>query len=124
MDGFLSNWLQTLLQENQPVSHIPGLRCPQCQMNWMDFRRGGRLGCPQCYEVFQQELHSVIAQIQGSLEHTGKIPAHQSKKLAQKKKLLTLQNQMQKYVEEQNFEKAAELRDQIRDLETIRGDEL
>ena len=122
MDGFLSNWLQALLQENHPNSYVSSLRCPQCQMTWMEFRRSGRLGCSQCYETFHRELQPVISQIQGSIEHVGKAPIQDKGDLAQKRKLEDLRNKMQKYVDQQDFEKAAEVRDQIRELEAKGGD--
>lgn len=117
MDGFLSNWLQALLQENQPVSYVSGKRCPKCGMGWLDFRQTGRLGCSECYETFEKELQPIINQLHGSFEHKGKIPIQQGKEIAIQRKIAILQNDLQRMINEQNFEEAAQIRDKIREIE-------
>lgn len=117
MDGFLSNWLQALLQENQPVTYVSNKRCPKCGMSWLDFRQKGRLGCSECYEIFEAELQPIINQLQGSLEHKGKIPVQQGKEIAIQRKISILRNDLQQMVNEQKFEEAAKIRDQIREME-------
>lgn len=117
MDGFLSNWLQALLQENQQVTYVSSNRCPKCGMSWVDFRQKGRLGCSECYETFTKELQPIINQLQGSLEHKGKIPVQQGKEIAIQRKITILRNDLQRMVNEQNFEEAARIRDQIREME-------
>ncbi len=121
MDGFLSDWLQTLLHEGTPMEIESRKACPRCQLTWSAFRRTGRLGCAHCYETFRRELLPSLEQIQGKLEHTGKLPVRHGKELMKERRVQSLRNEMQRRVEEQNFERAAKIRDEIRKLEAEEG---
>lgn len=48
--------------------------CPGCGLGFEDFKRSGRLGCPQCYDSFADRLVPVILKYQGGLRHRGKTP--------------------------------------------------
>jgi Uncharacterized protein with conserved CXXC pairs len=123
MDGFLSSWLQTLLQENQEVYQAPSVRCPQCQMSWQEFRTTGRLGCVGCYQAFQRGLQAIIGQLQGNHAHIGKIPKREGKGLALKREIDELKKELQGCIEKEEFEQAAQVRDRIRELES-EGEEI
>ncbi len=92
--------------------------CPNCGMNYDDFKKFGRLGCSECYSAFRQNLDILLKKIHGSNHHLGKTPVKLS--LTIKKKMEDLQElrlQLQKSIQQENFEKAAELRDKIRAIE-------
>ncbi len=40
--------------------------CPDCGRSWEDVRRGGRLGCPSCWDAFRRELSEVLEGLHGS----------------------------------------------------------
>ncbi len=50
------------------------LRCKCCGMSFNDIVRSGRVGCAECYHIFQQKLTPVIRQLHGSAVHSGKAP--------------------------------------------------
>jgi protein arginine kinase activator len=50
--------------------------------------------------------------------HTGKVPARISRLIERESALKTLQRDLQKAVSEENYETAAQIRDQLRQLET------
>jgi protein arginine kinase activator len=50
--GMLSSAFTPAETEGDPS----GLRCDECGLGYMEFRARGRLGCPQCYEVFRTSL--------------------------------------------------------------------
>ncbi|MGQ9662107.1 MAG: UvrB/UvrC motif-containing protein [Kiritimatiellia bacterium] len=87
-------------------------KCPVCNMGLSDYRRTSRLGCATCYETFAAELSSLIASIHPAMQHRGKVPVSQQVSV----RVAGLRRQLEKAVEKQNFEEAARLRDQIREL--------
>ncbi len=94
------------------------IKCSNCGMTYDEFRKFGRLGCSQCYESFKMYLSSLLKKVHGSNHHLGKSPAKISQ--AQKDKIESFQDlkmQLQQAVQMEDFERAAEIRDRIRDLE-------
>ena len=95
------------------------LKCGHCGLNYDDFRKFGRLGCSECYESFKPQLATLLKKIHGSNQHLGKAPIKMPS--AQKKKIVDLQDlksQLMVAIQTENFEKAAQLRDKIRELES------
>ena len=94
------------------------LKCPNCGLTYDDFRKFGRLGCGKCYDAFKTHLSTLLKKIHGSNQHVGKTPAKMPKQ--KKKKIENLQDlkkQMVLAIQQEDFEKAAQLRDKIRSLE-------
>ena len=93
-------------------------RCPACGFSQADFKKTGRLGCAECYETFSEGLNSLLKAMHKGTRHTGKVPAHISRRLERETALKTLQRDLQKAVADENYESAAQIRDQLRQLET------
>ena len=96
------------------------LVCPHCGLSYEDFKKFGRLGCSECYTSFEQHLAGLLKRIHGSTHHLGKAPARATASKVVKKKtqsVADLRRQMQKAIEAEDFELAAELRDKLRMLE-------
>ncbi|MBL7081237.1 MAG: UvrB/UvrC motif-containing protein [Candidatus Omnitrophica bacterium] len=93
------------------------LKCPKCGFSYQDFKKIGRLGCPQCYIIFKRYLNPLLKRIHGSTQHRGKVPLKVSGRGKKKAGLLELRLRLQKAIEEEAFEEAAQLRDQIKRLE-------
>jgi protein arginine kinase activator len=92
-------------------------KCPRCGLSYEDFKKTGRLGCSDCYQTFQRELESVLKNIQGGNRHEGKYPQKSGVELLNRRKLSRLKLELAKAIEEEQYENAAKLRDQIRELE-------
>lgn len=92
--------------------------CPFCGLTFQDFRETGRLGCPQCYETYQGHLNGLLRRIHGGTQHVGKVYLPPDPSASQmEKRLETLRRRLARAVEAEDFERAAELRDEIRTLE-------
>ena len=92
--------------------------CPSCGMTYDDFRKVGRLGCADCYVTFKRSLGSLLKRIHGSPIHVGKSPARLIKPAKiTKSDLLEMKRKLERAIENEEFEQAAKLRDQIRRLE-------
>lgn len=98
-------------------SSLSQAACPTCGVKFVDFRNSGRLGCPHDYEVFREELTPLLENIHGDVKHCGKTPRRhpQSKELLGE--LMHLRNQLKQAVTKEDYEAAAKLRDQIKQLE-------
>jgi protein arginine kinase activator len=91
-----------------------GARCQSCGFTSEDLRKTGRLGCPECYQVFSSMLDEVINDCQKGTQHFGKIPMSQ---VGTRRK--QLESMLETAVETERFEEAASLRDQIRSLDQL-----
>ena len=94
----------------QPVS----AKCPTCGLTYANFQNTGRLGCADCYNAFRPELDLLLKNIQGSNKHFGKFPHVSGAELLSKRRVETLKAALGKAVENEEYEEAARLRDEIR----------
>ena len=90
------------------------LKCPNCGFTQADFKKTGRLGCAKCYVTFADGLEGLIKTMHKGTHHVGKVPQvlQQSRDLSDR--LKTLEKKLVKAVEDENFEQAALLRDEIK----------
>ncbi len=99
-----------------PVSELAN--CPNCGTRFEGIRETGKLGCSECYKVYEQELEPTLRRIHGNSQHIGKIPSRGGEKVLLRKKMDNFKTQLQEAVNREEYEKAAEIRDMIKDLET------
>ncbi len=98
-------------------------RCDTCGSTYHDIAKSGQVGCADCYSLFLSELMPSIRRIHGNTTHCGKRPAlafDEDKKVdavSPEAEINKLKAELQKAVEEQNFELAAKLRDEIMEME-------
>lgn len=93
------------------------LVCKQCGMTYEEFGKSGRLGCPACYESFHKPLAVVIKQVQRASHHVGKKPSRIAKEVRSVHDLRQLQEKLRRCIQTEQFEDAARLRDQIKQIE-------
>lgn len=91
--------------------------------SYSDIAKSGHVGCAKCYEIFGDQLLPSIRRIHGNTTHCGKNSrfgtkkAEKSAEMTKKDKIKALKKELDKAISEQNFEHAAELRDQIKEME-------
>ena len=118
----LSDLLAGMADFEKPSSkeeEIVTVKCPSCGLTYTDFKKIGRLGCGECYNIFRKYLAPLLKRIHGSNQHIGKTPAkiRPPVKPAKKKSgLLELKEQLQKAIQQEAFEEAARLRDLIKKM--------
>ena len=103
--------------KTQEPEEVSTKACPACGMTYDDFRKVGRLGCAECYGTFKRSLGSLLKRIHGSPSHIGKSPARLVKPLKGKVELAELKRRLERAIEQEEFEEAARVRDQIRRME-------
>lgn len=94
-------------------------RCSKCGMSFEEIVKSGKIGCADCYEKFYEMLLLSIQRIHGKTQHNGKTAsaAKENETVKEKTKeeiIAELQAEMKTAIEEQNFERAAEIRDEIK----------
>lgn len=126
----LTSTSQTLAQKSRPRG-----ACESCGMTFEEFRKGGLLGCPSCYESFAQRLEGLVERAhQGAAHHVGKVPARAAQEAASRgdtrfegndeeraARLAEIQTQLDRALRGEQYERAALLRDELKRLVATRG---
>jgi protein arginine kinase activator len=124
------------------------LACPACGFTRAHLKKIGRMGCPECYHTFADDLENMLRAMHKGTRHVGKVPGRQPafpssapareelgrpasapvsavaslppapKPVNPKKRMADLKAQIERAVAEERFEDAARLRDEIRALES------
>jgi protein arginine kinase activator len=89
------------------------LKCPHCGFTQADFKKSGRLGCPECYTTFAEGLESLLRTMHKGTRHVGKIPHVLKESQDLSDRLKSLQKKLDKAIGEEDFETAVHLRDEI-----------
>ncbi|MBN2476414.1 MAG: UvrB/UvrC motif-containing protein [Pirellulales bacterium] len=103
-------------QTAEELAELDQQSCPVCGITFYQFRSQGRLGCPHDYVCFQPQLEPLILNIHGESEHKGKSPRRAAGS-AKRTQLIRLRREMKEAIEEEDYERASQLRDQIRETE-------
>lgn len=113
----IANLLSGLLEGQDVTGAASGKEaCPRCGMKAADFRKQGKLGCPECFTAFEKDVRAIVSQMAARPRHTGKVP----QTLVLEKPVSPaedLREELRVAVEREEYELAARLRDRLRDLE-------
>ncbi len=93
--------------------------CPVCGISFFEFRNSGRLGCPYDYSHFKSDLEPLLTNIHDSVRHVGKRPQRMASSEDSQAELIRLRREMEEAIEREDYEKASEIRDQIKRLEQV-----
>lgn len=121
LDTLLSSQKADMHKQQNPAQPFSDSRsehaCPMCGMTLRRFSKEPLLGCPHDYVEFDTELTPLIKQSHnGSTRHCGKIPSRTCDDDKKQIEQLTLQKQLDAAIRNEDYEKAAQLRDQLREL--------
>jgi len=94
------------------------LVCPDCGLTFSSFRDKSLLGCPSCYKAFEGPLSTLTERAhEGGNHHIGKVP-RRSGAGEQRQLLLTrMRKRLEAAVEAEDYELAAQLRDDIEGID-------
>jgi protein arginine kinase activator len=109
-------------QSEKDVPELSGVRCPTCGITYAEFRSGGGLGCARDYEVFRKALMPFLERIHGSARHKGKVPACAGRDASFAQRLAELRQELNRAIEAEEYERAAQVRDMIYELKKERRD--
>lgn len=134
--SFLSDFFEEEKEFLPSFMEQEKLVCDKCGMTYEDFINTGKFGCENCYEIFSNKIDPIFKNIHGGNRHIGRgisLPFGKSKELKVNSEKYTdvgadpvfdLNNQLEKLkrdlkqaVQEERYEDAAKLRDEIKRLE-------
>ena len=95
----------------------PGRACPDCGFTLADLKRVRRFGCATCYRTFRDEVDSMLRGMHLGRRHVGKVPRGQMERHQRNQRLEQLRVRLDHAIASENYEEAAGLRDEIRDIE-------
>lgn len=125
--------------------------CPTCGTSFDDFVENSRFGCPDCYGVFDLFINDKMKQLQGSENHKGKHPkfistfekehpdasrageddktagtpdsgqGDNTRSAALSREIRELEARLKEAVKQEEYELAAQCRDQIKELKKEAG---
>jgi protein arginine kinase activator len=113
----LSGMSKDLPRTNKSES-LEKLECPNCQMTFEEFASQGRFGCGSCYGAFRPRLEMIMRKIHGASLHRGQNPGVIAK--GTKTRTLPVREEerlgqeLSRAIDEEDFERAAELRDKLK----------
>jgi len=96
-------------------TEIPGT-CAECGLSYADFKSKGRLGCPACYTSFAPVLVPLLEKVHGSSSHAGDSPRRLKSVISANQEARELRDALDQAIADEEYEKAAGLRDQIREI--------
>lgn len=134
-----SNFLDDFFDEEELLPSFmkeTSNECKICGELYDDFINSGLLGCPECYDEFEDKLDNVLKNIQGHTKHVGREPLNISKKMKnigenkaekvnlnnekmdnnKENKLEKLQQELNIAIKEERYEDAAVIRDEIKKI--------
>jgi protein arginine kinase activator len=105
-------------QTAEELKRLDEQACPVCGITFFEFRSQGRLGCPHDYVCFHAQLEPLIVNIHGESEHVGKRPRRPAAGSEKRTQLIRLRREMKEAIDEEHYEQASQLRDEIQRIET------
>lgn len=114
----VSQLLEEFVLQKSPEPEEAQPACDVCGMTFAEFRQKGLLGCPHDYDLFEKPLAPLLERAQeGTLQHVGKVPHKASSSQKKQTELLRLRASLRAAVSAEDYERAATLRDRIKELE-------
>jgi protein arginine kinase activator len=102
---------------NYGQQQADGEKCARCGMAEGQIMKQGLLGCGDCYPYFEEKMQPLLRRIHGNTRHTGKVPGRTGGRARTVKEIENLKNRLREAVGREEFERAAQFRDAIRQLE-------
>ena len=103
----------------EQLSRLDDATCPVCGIAFRDFRNQGRLGCPNDYAVFREQLQVLLESIHGAIRYPGTISAQKLERSRNCMQLIRLRRDLEDAIHTEEYEHASKLRDQIRKVEAL-----
>ena len=117
-------------EEDQEEDKMSQVVCPTCGTSYEEFVKNSRFGCLDCYSVFDLLMSDSIKKLQGGDTHVGKHPKYQkmhpasqmmksqedSQEKSSKDQIDLLKARLAAAISDEEYELAAQYRDQIKEL--------
>ena len=119
LNSLITGLLNIQNQEIRTADQV--IQCERCKMTIDEFNSTGKMGCSKCYEVFFEPMQQLLNRIHGNTHHRGKVPKKLVSVQATNAKIDELKKELSECIKNEAYEKAAEIRDQIKELTSQLG---
>jgi len=114
----ISQLLESFILQSSSEEEEQAEQCDVCGTTFAEFRERGLLGCPHDYDVFEASLTPLLERAhEGATQHIGKLPHRASDGQKKENALLRLRAELKAAIGAEDYERAAALRDQIKEWE-------
>ena len=114
LQDYLTSFLEIVaLKSREEEQNLKSIECDVCHINYSQFQKKTRFGCSNDYKVFKNLLIPLLKNIHVADLHTGKIPIM----FEYRNKIASLKKDLKKAINNEFYEKAANIRDQIKIME-------
>lgn len=115
--GFMDNMLLSLFDEPVGLEYekLKEEKCPKCSYTFSDYANTGLLGCPSCYKTFESKLEPILRKLHGKSYHIKEEKIKDINK-TNLNEIDKLKIELDKAIKKEEYEKAAEIRDKIKEL--------
>ena len=118
IEKVLAQLVQKQSEAEETEDAEAGPPCPGCGTSYATYRKTFLLGCPQCYSAFEGKLEAQLKHLHGHTRHVGRSPDRTPKSRSDAQSALAaLKKELAVAVSSEDFEKAAHLRDRIRQMQ-------
>jgi protein arginine kinase activator len=126
VDKLFSSFISNIFAEEQPMTpnmaskaaaRILNLKCPVCEKTLDDITKTNEVGCPECFSYFGSFIDAILGNMNNSLEYKGDFPAQLRLEHNCKVEIFNLEEQLKQCISMEDFGKAAEIRDKIKELQ-------
>lgn len=125
-----------------PAARATPATCPACGLAYSQFKHDGMLGCADCYDVFEAALGPMLERAhEGGTHHVGRVPTAaegvgpgssggsapgddrqrrhtcEGRRAEAARRCMALRSAMEEAVRGEEYERAAQLRDELKRLE-------
>ena len=97
--------------------------CPRCGSTWEQIGKRQQMGCGECYTLFAKEIQGWFQPMVEKPQHRGKLPKRLRTYKTYLVDVVKLKEGLKEAVRREDYEKAARIRDRIKELENITGEE-
>jgi protein arginine kinase activator len=117
--GMLFSGLMQELQSRMHQFQQSDMRaCPVCGKNFSQIKQSLTAGCPECYNVFRDDIKKLLGELGVSGRYTGAMPdrLNHTRTALLPDERVSIQAKLQESVAAEDYERAALYRDRLREL--------
>lgn len=98
-------------QNKQPITN-----CTKCHLSLDEFKKNSKLGCDECYKVFEPYIKHILKSVHGGYKHTGKRPLRLNKEDILKERIEDVESKLRIALMQEDYLEAARYRDELRHI--------
>ncbi len=113
----LNNFVQKHSGADTQSRSAENLHCESCGASFAEFRESSLLGCADCYGAFEGPLSALMERAhEGGTHHAGKVPRRAGVGERRQVAMRLLRRRLEDAVQSEDYETAAQIRDEIEGL--------